>query len=94
MNKQNHKANLLKKIEIGNPLYNLGLHGLLEKHNATNSDEELIDFYHHLLDCIEGSSVAENVAYNMISFSTGMDVNPVFLEMETMIMKHNSFFRS
>ncbi|WP_179022021.1 hypothetical protein [Winogradskyella forsetii] len=88
--KKNDSTNLLKKIEVGNPLFNLGLDSLLKKHDATTNDNELINFYHHLLDCVEGSSVAESMTYNMIAFSTDMDVNPVFLEMETMIMKHNN----
>ena len=93
---QNHNTKLLKKIEIGNPLYNLGLFALLEQYNKCQTDEDLINFYHKFLDCIDSGSnyskVAIGVAYAMIAFSTGMDVNPLFLEMEMMILKHNNSY--
>lgn len=69
------KANVLKKIQVGNPLYNLGLHKLLEEHDATQTDEELASFYHKLLTATEGSSLATRFTYAMISFSTGRDYN-------------------
>lgn len=72
-------TNVLKKIEVGNPLYNLGLHKLLDEHDATQTDEELATFYHRLLSVTEGSSLATSFAYAMISFSTGIDFNPQIL---------------
>ncbi|MGG5486292.1 hypothetical protein [Gaetbulibacter sp. PBL-D1] len=73
----NHKTNVLKKIEVGNPLYNLGLNKLLEEYNSITSDEGLAAFYHKLLSATEGSGLATNLAYAMISFSTNQDVNPL-----------------
>lgn len=68
-------TNVLKKIEVGNPLYNLGLHKLLDEHDATQTDEELATFYHKLLSATEGSSIATSFTYAMISFSTGINYN-------------------
>ena len=72
-------ANLLKKIQIGNPLINLGLMDLYDKHELAKTDEEIASFYHHLLDSVEGSEVAEAFTYSMISFSTGVNINPIML---------------
>ncbi|WP_142783394.1 hypothetical protein [Changchengzhania lutea] len=84
-------SNLLKKIEVGNPLINLGLFNLYDAHQETKTDEDLANFYHHLLSCVEGSEVAEKITYAMISYSTGMDVNPVYLEMQKQIfVSHES----
>lgn len=72
-------ANLLKKIQIGNPLINLGLMNLYDQHELAKTDEELAAFYHHMLDSVEGSKVAESFAYSMISYSTGVNINPIML---------------
>lgn len=69
-------TNVLKKIEIGNPLYNLGLHKLLDEYEATKTDEELAAFHHKLLSAVEGSSLATRFAYAMIAFSTGVNIEP------------------
>ncbi len=70
------KANLLKKIQIGNPLINLDLTKLYDEHQSTTTDKELSDFYHRALTLCEGSEVATRFLYAMISFSTGIDFNP------------------
>lgn len=90
---QNPNANLLKKIEIGNPLYNLGLFALLEQYEQCKNDEELADFYHKFLNIIETGSkpslVVRHVAYMMINYSTGKGESPLFLEMQEVIHNHN-----
>ena len=78
-------SKLLKKIEVGNPLYNLGLFGLLETYDASKTDEELVNAYHHILDSVEGSRLAENLTYSMIAYSTNIDINPLIL----LIHEHN-----
>lgn len=70
-------TNVLKKIQIGNPLINLGLMKLYYEYEALQTEEDLIEFYYRLLNATEGSEVATSVAYMMISFSIGMDVNPL-----------------
>lgn len=66
----NNNANLLKKIEIGNPLLNLGLNSLYDHYQKAKTDEEIASSYHHILNCVEGSDVAEGMTYAMIRFST------------------------
>lgn len=88
--KNNTKTNVLKKIEVGNPLYNLGLYKLLDEHNATSTDEGLAKFYHRLLGCVEGSEVATKMTYAMIAFSTGMDADPLYLEAMGIIASGNA----
>lgn len=78
-------ANLLKKIEVGNPLINLGLHPLFEDYESVRTDEELVKVYHHILNSVEGSELAENLVYSMIAYSTSMDVNPVYFLMQQTI---------
>ena len=70
-------TNLLKKIQIGNPLINLGLMKLYYEHEALQTEEQLIEFYYKLLNACEGSEVATSVAYMMIAYSTGIDSNPL-----------------
>lgn len=71
--------NNLKKIEVGNPLYNLGLYKLLDEYEDTKTDEELAAFFHKLLSAVEGSQVAEKFTYAMIAFATGKEVNEKLL---------------
>lgn len=70
-------ANVLKKIEIGNPLINLGLTSLYEEHELIETDEELVRFYHKVLTITEGLDVATSMTYAMIAFSTGLNINPL-----------------
>ena len=70
-------ANLMKKIQIGNPLINLGLFKLYDEHEQIKTDEELANFYHKLLNACEGSEVATSMTYAMIAFSTGLNINPL-----------------
>lgn len=72
-------ANVLKKINIGNPLINLGLMKLYEEHERIETDEELASFYHKLLSAMEGLELATGMTYAMIAFSTGVDFNPSIL---------------
>lgn len=74
---KNHNANVLKKMEVGNPLINLGLLKLYDEHQACTTDEELANFYHKFLSCAEGSSIAMNFAYGMIAFSTDQYDDPL-----------------
>lgn len=66
---QKDNTNVLKKIQVGNPLINLGLMGLYDEHQAAKTDEELAAFYHNFLTCAEGSTIAESFAYSMMAFS-------------------------
>lgn len=88
-------ANLLKKIEVGNPLINLEMWELYKEHQAIKTDEELANFYHKLLDiqevfymCNRRNPVFEAFIYNMIAFSTGVDVNPIFFLMQQTLRDH------
>ncbi len=81
--KQNHSTKVLKKIEVGNPLINLGLLKLYDEHQACRTDEQLSDFYHSLLTCVEGNSLAESFAYGMIAWSVGENIaDEVYLLVE------------
>ncbi len=86
---QNLNANVLKKIEVGNPLVNLGLWKLYDEHQACRTDEQLAAFYHRLLTCSEGSTLTMSFAYQMIAFSQGMDKSPLFEIMDQLIEEHN-----
>lgn len=85
-------ANLLKKIEVGNPLINLEMWALYEEHQAIKTDEQLANFYHKLLNinevfyiCNRKNPTFENFIYSMISFSTNVDVNPLYFLMQQTI---------
>ena len=89
MNQKNNKANLLKKIQFGNPLINLGLQSLYDKYQNSFTDEEIANVYNHILNCVEGSTTAENMVYSMIAFSTCKDRNPVYQLMINTINDEN-----
>lgn len=89
-------TNLLKKIEVGNPLINLEMWQLYEEHELINTDQGLVDFYHKLLDILEvfemcnrRNPVFEAFIYQMISFSTGADINPLYVLMQQTLYEHN-----
>lgn len=83
-------TNLVKKIQVGNPLFNLGLTKLLEEYESAKTDEEIVTCYNRILTCVEGSTIAEALVYDMIAFSTGIDVNPVYLLMQkTLVSDEN-----
>lgn len=85
-------ANLLKKIQIGNPLINLEMWNLYEEHEAIQTDEQLANFYNKLLDiqevfhyCNRKMPVLEAFTYNMIAFSTGESESSLIMEMNRVI---------
>jgi len=85
-------ANLLKKIQIGNPLINLEMLDLYEEHEAITTDEQLAKFYNKLLDiqevlhlCNRRMPIFEACTYNMIAFSTGKSENILIMEMNRVI---------
>lgn len=69
----------LKKIEIGNPLHNMGMEEELIEYDLCQTDEELAGLYHKLLDKLDKEedrrSLKESMVYAMISFSTGININ-------------------
>lgn len=71
----------LKKVTFGNPLIYLGMHDLVEKHDAITTDDELAAFYHRLLNIAElrNSDLFTGMVYAMITFSTGKNINPQML---------------
>lgn len=84
-------ANVLKKIEVGNPLINLGLMALYDLHQKVVTDDQLAKFYHLMLDATEGSSLATSFAYAMLSYSTGENGTfQLFEAMESTIEEHNA----
>lgn len=80
-------AKLLKKIEVGNPLINLGLMDLYDRYEKINTDEELANFYHKLLSFTEGSTLATKFAWAMIEFSTGSTVGSIVCEISNILSK-------
>lgn len=78
----------LKKVTIGNPLFNLGMWEELEMYDNISTDEELATFYHAMLQVAdqrekngEAHSVLRSFVYSMIAFSTGrsFNVNQLFI---------------
>ena len=79
-------ANVLKKIEINNPLSLLGMHLEQEIYDSLGNDEELAAFYHKLLDDLDeeienGKEIPlkQSFLYGMIGFSTGKNINAQML---------------
>lgn len=75
-------ANILKKVTVGNPLYNLGMLEEAEVYHHLTTDEELARFYHHLLHIADAKEKAGEshellraFTYSMIAFSTGWNFN-------------------
>lgn len=68
-------ANLIKKISVGNPLANFGLWDDLKEHNQIKTPEELVKFYHKMLDKHSERKLIYHYILVMISFSCGVDVN-------------------
>lgn len=80
MNQDNNKTKILKKLEVPHMLLQLGLNALFDQHQAVETDEQLADFYHHMLTCTGISSLATSTAYAMIHFSTDADYSFPLLE--------------
>lgn len=74
-------ANNLKKIEVGNPLYNLEMWDWLDAYDLAQDDEQLARVLHNLLDEAEKQNrpVLRSAVFSMITFSTGMSINPYML---------------
>ena len=88
-------ANLVKKIEVGNPLINLELWKLYKEHQLIQTDEDLANFYHKLLDiqevfymCNRKNQLFEDFTYSMIAFSTSQDENPLYYLMQQTLRDH------
>lgn len=64
----------LKKVQVNNPLLLFGMHKRAEQYEKIDTDKELIDFYHKLLDEVENSTF-RSIIYAMISYSTGQSIN-------------------
>jgi len=86
----------LKKIEVGNPLINLEMWNLYEQHEIVQTDEQLADFYHMLLDVQDvlymlnrRMPVFENQTYKMIDFSSHRDENPLYMLIQSTIHEYN-----
>lgn len=72
-------ANVIKKLEFGNPLINLELFRLYDIYQEAKTDEEIANAYHEILNAVEGSAVAERMVYAMISYSTQKNVDDIFI---------------
>lgn len=72
-------ANVIKKLEFGNPLINLELFRLYDIYQEAKTDEEIANAYHEILNAVEGSAVAERMVYAMISYSTQKNVDDIFM---------------
>lgn len=68
-------SKLLKKVQIGNPLINFGLHNEAQIYDLIQNDEQLATFYHKMLDMSEDRPLVEQTIYAMIGFSTGVNIN-------------------
>lgn len=68
----------LKKLRIGSPLNYLGLKKEVQEYNRISTDEELVEFYHKLLDRaeVENRKLMSEIIYAMIGYSTGLNINP------------------
>ena len=68
-------ANVLKKVTVGNPLYNLGIRKELKRYDKAQTDEEIADFYHFILNKYGHRPMVRRFVYAMIDFSTNRE-NP------------------
>ncbi len=67
-------TNILKKIEAGNPLANFGLWDDLAEYEACQTDEQLADFYHNLLNKYWSRKLLVRFIYAMIGHSAGTPI--------------------
>lgn len=69
----------LKKLYFGNPLANLELWDELEEYNRIEDAEALASFYHKMLNKYDHRPFVCSALESMISYSTGMSINPSIL---------------
>ena len=68
-------TNVLKKVLIGNPLYNLGLFQDVKEYNRIETAEQLAAFYHKMLNKYDHRPVVCKTLMLMISFSIGKNLD-------------------
>lgn len=83
-------ANLLIKTQKEDVLLQLGYFKLYYEYRNIKTDYDLVEFYNELLNNVEGNELAENFVYSMISYSTGIDSNPLYLLMQNTIYENNT----
>lgn len=66
-------TNLMKKIQVGNPLANFHLWDDLEEYERIETNEQLAAFYHKMLNKYESRPLVVRFIFAMIGFS--VDVN-------------------
>lgn len=69
---------VLKKVETGNPLGNFHLWDDLEAYNNCNSDEELADLYHSMLDRYSHRPLVVSFLFAMMGYSIGVNLSKKF----------------
>lgn len=67
----------MKKIVVGNPLINFRMEKEYEEYEAIQSDDELVSFFHKMLDKCQGRPLLERFIYAMISFSVGKETQSI-----------------
>jgi len=86
-------TNVLKKITIGNPLINFEMFDELDEYESLKTDSEIADFYHKMLNAINGkSSLLESFLWEMINFSTGIDAKSKVNELMNEDESNGSYF--
>jgi len=65
----------IKKIVTGNPLANFHLWKEQDEYDKINTDHNLADFYHKMLDHYEDRPLVYRFILAMISFSVSVDIN-------------------
>ena len=68
-------TNVLKKIEVGNPLGYFGLLDEAEEYSRIESDEEHANFLHRMLDETEERPMVRQSVWAMVAFATGANIN-------------------
>ena len=68
-------SKILKKVSIGNPLYNFNLHSEIKEYEKIKTDDQLVSFFHKMWTRFEDRKVITNVVTMMMSFSVGSDIN-------------------
>ncbi|MAX50561.1 MAG: hypothetical protein CMH22_01100 [Methylophaga sp.] len=79
-------ANVLKKIQVANPLINFDMPEHAEMYECIENDIEMAAFYHHLLDIADHCEdhgyerpMFRAMIYAMISYSTDCNINAQML---------------
>lgn len=69
-------SNVLRKIQVGNPLYNLELTEDAEAYDNCETDEQLTNWFHTMLEKHQGRTMVEAFVNAMIAYATGKRIYP------------------